>query len=151
MTLLGILSFGLVTWTVVITGLAPDSQSGTSNVTYVYVDDSKSVTNINITMSAIKTMSLAKAANEKKVAAINESAEKAKASQMVKLKYIVNPSADGGENEILCKCLCSLNVTIDEVITALEFMQANRELVKVTTTPTPIIEPESNTDDPYEW
>ena len=47
---------------------------------------------------------------------------------------------------------CSLNVTIDEVIAALEFMQANRELVKpVTTTPTPVIEPESNTDDPYDW
>ena len=74
---------------------------------------------------------------------------------MVKLKYIVNPNSyDGatGDNEILCKCLCSLNVTIDEVIAALEFMQANRELVKpVTTTPTPVVEPESNTDDPYDW
>ena len=59
--------FSQVTWTVIITGQAADAQNGNNNVTYIYVDDSKGVTNINITMSTIKTLSLSKAANEKKV------------------------------------------------------------------------------------
>ena len=150
MTILAILSFALVAWTVIITGQDSGLLKGAkSNVTYVYVDDSKGVGNINITMSSVKTLALQKAAQEKKVAAINTASEKAKESQKVKLKYITSPT---DSNAILCQCLCNLNVTIDEVLTALEFMEANKDVTKiVTTTAAPIEEPSTNTNDPYEW
>jgi len=151
MTFLAMASFALVAWTVIITGQANNllDMEG-SNVTYITVDDSKEVFNINITMATQRVFSAVKAANEKKVAAINAAADKATESRKSKLKYITSSPQEG--SEVLCQCLCGLNVTIDEVISALEFMQANRDVVKVvTTTAPPVIEEENDWDDPYAW
>ena len=67
MTFLGIVSLGLVVWTVIMTGQGEGLLGEKGNVTYVYVDDSKLIENVNITMSTTKTVKLATAANEKKV------------------------------------------------------------------------------------
>ena len=88
-----------------------------------------------------------------KVAAINASADKAKEARKSKLKYITSPTMmdEAMEGGILCQCLCGLNVTIEEVITALQFMEANKDVKVVTTTAAPVIEPENDWDDPYFW
>jgi len=146
MTFLGIVSLGLVVWTVIMTGQGEGLLGEKGNVTYVYVDDSKLIENVNITMSTTKTAKLATAANEKKVKAINDAKDRAEMKQQVKLKYIEDEN-----NDMLCQCLCNLNVTIDEVLTALEYMKTIRPIKVVTTTAPPVVDEEEKVNDPYDW
>ena len=52
MTFLAICCFALVTWTIVVTGQVSILPS--SNVSFVYIDDTKSIDNLNITLTSIK-------------------------------------------------------------------------------------------------
>lgn len=146
MTFLGIVSLGLVVWTVIMTGQSDGLLGEKSNVTYVFVDDSKVIDNVNFTMSTSKTVKMAKAFNEKKVKAINEAKDRAEMKQQVKLKFIEDENDD-----MLCKCLCNLNVTIEEVLTALEYMKVSRPIKLVTTTAPPVVIEEEKVNDPYDW
>lgn len=134
MTVLTILSFALVAWTVVVTGKGPlGLEKG--NQTYIIVDDSKALDSINITMASTRIINAAKAAQDKKTKAIAEAAAKATMNKRAELKYI--RSATDADN-VLCKCLCGLNVTLEEVLTALEFVHSrNAEAARQTTTPAP--------------
>jgi len=147
MTFLGIVSLGLVVWTVIMTGQDSGLLGAKSNVTYVFVDDSKIIENVNFTMSTAKTVKMAIAANEKKVKAINEATERAEGKQQVKLKFIEDEN-----EEMLCKCLCGLNVTVDDVILALEYIKASRPIkLAITTTAPPVVVEEEKVNDPYDW
>ena len=80
------------------------------------------------------------------VKAINDAKDRAEMKQQVKLKYIEDEN-----NDMLCQCLCNLNVTIDEVLTALEYMKTSRPIKVVTTTAPPVVDEEEKVNDPYDW
>lgn len=148
MTILVILSVALVAWTVVTTGLNGNAGK-TSNITHVVIDDSKGIDKINITMSTVRAVSSAKASAERKTAALAKAkgANKALENQKVKLKFIVDPM---DSESTLCKCLCNLNVTLEQVQEALQFMETYKPPVKVTTTPAPVLE-DGGRNDPMDW
>ena len=66
-SIFGLSSLGLVVWTVIMTGQDQGLLGTKSNVTYVFVDDSKIIDNVNITMSTAKTVKVNVASAEKKV------------------------------------------------------------------------------------
>ena len=51
----------------------------------------------------------------------NDAIKRAEMKQQVKLKFIEDEN-----DEMLCKCLCGLNVTVDDVLTALEYIKESR-------------------------
>jgi len=147
MTFLGIVSLGLVVWTVIMTGQDQGLLGTKSNVTYVFVDDSKIIDNVNITMSTAKTVKVNVASAEKKVKSSNDAIKRAEMKQQVKLKFIEDEN-----DEMLCKCLCGLNVTVDDVLTALEYIKESRPLKKVvTTTAPPVVIEGEIVNDPHDW
>jgi hypothetical protein len=120
MTCLAIGCFALVTWTIYATG-QHDSDGVENNVTYVYVDDTKSLLNLNFTLSSIKAVKLATDFNEKKVAAINAVADKMEEDRKTTLRIIKNPT-----DRVLCKCMCDLSVTSEEMVEAMKFIVQER-------------------------
>ena len=56
-----------------------------------------------------------------KVKSSNDAIKRAEMKQQVKLKFIEDEN-----DEMLCKCLCGLNVTVDDVLTALEYIKESR-------------------------
>lgn len=81
MTFLCICCFALTAWTLVVTGQTDVSAS--KNVSYILIDDTKAITQLNITLTSQKALGLATAANERKAAAINAVADKMNANKKV--------------------------------------------------------------------
>ena len=115
MTTLVILSFALVTWTVMATMEAPKPPPP-SNVTYVMIDDTKELELLNFTMKTVLTKQQAK---PKKAKAAPPDPKPAK-SELKSLRQ-----SDG---EDLCKCLCKMNVTEEEMLEALKIVVLNKKL-----------------------
>ncbi len=123
MTFLAICCFALVAWTVVVTGQY-NPETAAKNVSFVFIDDSKTVLNLNFSLSSVKAVDLAKAAQEKKVKAVEAVADKAEESRKSTLRTITNPA---NETHVLCKCMCDLNVTAEEMLTAMQFIVDRRK------------------------
>ena len=69
MTFLAMCCFALVTWTIVETGR--HDPTAALNVSYVFIDDTKSISNLNITLKSVNAVNMATAAQEKKTKVVH--------------------------------------------------------------------------------
>ena len=100
MTFLCLCCFALVAWTIVVTGQTDVSAS--KNVSYIVIDDTKAITQLNITLTSQKALGLATAANEKKAAAINAVAEKMKTNKKVPLSKTLHTNSAHSIRALKC-------------------------------------------------
>ncbi len=133
MTFLAMGCFALVTWTIVVTGRYDPAVA--ANVSYVFIDDTKDISNLNITLTSLKAVKLAEVAQEKKNKAINAVASKMSEKRKTTLRTIKAPLND---TRILCQCMCDLEVSSEDLLEALEFIVNMKKMGLVgTTTTTP--------------
>ena len=154
MTCLAIGCFALVVWSVVVTGQVDNIKSNQTNYV-IEIDDSKSIESINITLSSDRKYRFYKAQHEKQIKDASSTASKS--TKLIKnkstaLRTISDPAND---TQILCQCLCDLNVTREELLEAVQHIinksaSGKPKLTTTTTTPsptTPLIMPADPYDD----
>ena len=113
---LAMFCFALVAWTIVETGYQEGDPKKSSNVTVIKIDDNISIDNMNFTV-------ISKGKLEKENKTLNETKEKIKnitESVQTRVRLIKSPIVNGTS---LCNLICNKNVTVDEVIEALEHMR----------------------------
>ena len=107
--------FALVAWTIVETGYQEEPKKS-SNVTVIKIDDNISIDNMNFTV-------ISKGKLEKETKTLTDAKEKIKnitESVQTRVRLIKNPNINGTS---LCNLICNKNVTVDDVIEALEHMR----------------------------
>ena len=113
---LAILCFALVSWTIVETGLQEGDPKKPSNITVINIDDNISIDNMNFTV-------ISKGKLEKENKTLNDAKEKIKnitESVQTRVRLIKSPVVNGTS---LCNIICNKNVTVNEVIEALEHLR----------------------------
>jgi len=132
MTVLAMCCFALVAWTIIVTGQHDPMQG--KNVTYIFIDDTKSINALNITLKSVAAVNKAEAAQEKKVQAVNKVATSMAEERQTTLRTLRSPT---NESKVLCQCMCDLEVIPEDILAAAQEIIRKRQLPKSTTTPAP--------------
>ncbi|CAB4068791.1 unnamed protein product [Lepeophtheirus salmonis] len=113
LTILALCCMALVTWTVVVTAKTPNQLGGSGiNTTYVFIDDSKGIENLNITMNSVLKM-------KKHSSALNKAIKKVEEKHPLPDSPATRLQIIKRENEDLCKCICTIASNKQDIMNAL--------------------------------
>jgi len=133
MTVMAIACFALVTWTIIATGEFKPPIA--TNVSFVFIDDTKSIDNLNITLTTLKQITQATARLEKQTKGTIDAVTDLAKNRKTAIRTIKSPD---NESEILCQCMCDLSVTREEMLAAVQHIVDSRGRTRTTsTTPVP--------------
>merc|ERR1711953_1630647 len=123
MTVLAMCCFALVAWTIIVTGQHDPMQG--KNVTYIFIDDTKSINALNITLKSVAAVNKAEAAQEKKVQAVNKVATSMAEERQTTLRTLRSPT---NESKVLCQCMCDLEVIPEDILAVAQVHNHSRSL-----------------------
>jgi hypothetical protein len=106
-----------------------------TNVSFVFIDDTKSIDNLNITLTTLKQITQATARLEKQTKGTIDAVTDLAKNRKTAIRTIKSPD---NESEILCQCMCDLLVTKEEMLAAVQHIVDSRGRTRTTsTTPVP--------------
>uniref|UniRef100_A0A0K2UZ45 Tetraspanin31Blike [Bombyx mori] n=1 Tax=Lepeophtheirus salmonis TaxID=72036 RepID=A0A0K2UZ45_LEPSM len=113
MTTLAFCCIALVTWTVVVTAKDPANNNLIkSNVTFIVIEDSKTIANLNLTMKSALTIKKVDEAYNKAIKKVSDKFPPLAPPKTV-LQVINN------KKKAICKCICSAGTTKRDMRNAL--------------------------------